>query len=204
MASGLCWRGIVTCFAWVDVQSYRYSYITTYLKMIDIVQYRAAVGKWHSFCISRPLKSKSSTHTFSLYNFLKCFTVRPTFTLITSLLLLLIISGIEVNPGPIHTPLLISHSNVRSLCSDDRTKKIDELESLLCIERQCHLVCISETWLKHSIKDDDISISNYQIFRNDRDNQDGLDNDFWERAPTSGENHMGKLLESVRRQLCGG
>ena len=82
-------------------------------------------------------------------------------------MILLLISGdIHSNPGP--QTIIISHANVRSLVPTDRSSRIDEIETTLCLNKQCDIVCISETWIDESISDDDVNIDNYQLFRKDR------------------------------------
>ena len=81
--------------------------------------------------------------------------------------LLLIISGdIETNPGP--PTILVSHSNVRSLCPHDRTLKVDEIKTVLCNKRKCDIVCLSETWLDETVPDSHVQIDGFQLHRRDR------------------------------------
>ena len=69
-------------------------------------------------------------------------------------------------PGP--TPLTrfqltnLLISNVCSLAS-----KIDELSAVVSIN-QVDMVCITETWLSTTIPNTAISLSNFNLFRNDR------------------------------------
>ena len=82
--------------------------------------------------------------------------------------MIIIQSGdIEKNPGPARS-LLINHINAHSLCPSDRSKKIDEIYSSLCIREAVDIICISETWLHASISDNDVSLPDYQLFRKDR------------------------------------
>ena len=71
----------------------------------------------------------------------------------------------ELNPGP---PLLVTHNNVRSICPRDRSMRLDEIESTLCVSKNVDILTISETWLKKEIPDDDVAIDNYSLFRKDR------------------------------------
>ena len=52
--------------------------------------------------------------------------------------------------------------NLRSL-----TSKIDELDAVVSFN-QTDMVCISETWLSPAIPDNLVSLSNFNLFRNDR------------------------------------
>ena len=95
--------------------------------------------------------------------------LRPSLILITLLTLtLLLCSGdVEANPGP-GRDLSICHINTRSLCPNDRSKRIDEIHSQLCLRDHYDVICISETWLHLDILDDAVDIPNYQLFRKDR------------------------------------
>ena len=143
--------------------------------MSCIAQYRAAIGRWHLFCICRPGKITKSYNCKlgkSLLTIGK--TLRPSLVLVIFLVLsLLLLAGdVEVNPGPLND-LSICHINVRSLCPNDRTKRIDEIHSLLCIRDGYDIICISETWLNSSITNDMIDIQGYQLFRKDRMDKKG-------------------------------
>ena len=88
-------------------------------------------------------------------------------------LLLLIISGsVHPNPGP-DKDLTICHVNMRSLQPHDRSCKLDELYSKLCLEKEYDVICVSETWLDDSIPDSDVVLTDYQIFRKDRNRHGG-------------------------------
>ena len=89
-----------------------------------------------------------------------------------SIILLLRSGDIEVNPGPLNE-LNVCHINARSLCPNDRSKRIDEIQSLLCIRDGYDIICISETWLNESIPDDALDIPGFQLFRKDRLNARG-------------------------------
>ena len=84
-----------------------------------------------------------------------------------TLLLLLRGGDIEPHPGPRHD-LRICHINARSLCPNDRSKRIAEIHSMLCIEENYDIICISETWLTSDNDNESINIPNYQIYRKDR------------------------------------
>ena len=91
---------------------------------------------------------------------------------------LLLIAGIERNPGPasqlsdtsfssssvkqqiIEDKFSIVHYNVQSLAN-----KINLIESEL---RNFDVICISETWLDDRTSDEDIRIDNLKLFRRDR------------------------------------
>ena len=93
--------------------------------------------------------------------------LKPSIAVIIFLSLLLLVSGdVESNPGP--STILVSHANVRSLCPQDRTLKVDEIESILCNQRNCDIICLSETWLDESIPDSHVQIDGFQLHRRDR------------------------------------
>jgi hypothetical protein len=52
--------------------------------------------------------------------------------------------------------------NLRSL-----TSKIDEFDAVVSFN-QTDMVCITETWLSPAIPDNLVSLSNFNLFRNDR------------------------------------
>lgn len=138
--------------------------------MSCIAQHRAAIGRWHLFCLSRPKKIKKNYNCKlgrSLLGMAK--TLRPSLMLFTFITLLLILrcGDVEPNPGP-NRDLSICHINVRSLCPNDRSKRIDEIHSQLCLHEHYDVICISETWLHPDISNATIDIPNYQIFRRDR------------------------------------
>ena len=100
--------------------------------------------------------------------------LRPSLLIIIYICTTLLLCGgdIKSNPGTTQ-PLSINHINVRSLCASDWTKKLDDLHSILCISEQSDVICISESWLDAHIKDEDISLPDYQLFRRDRLGQPG-------------------------------
>ena len=63
--------------------------------------------------------------------------------------------------------LHIIHYNARSMLP-----KLDELRAV-CKATKPDIICIVETWLDDSISDNDISLSDYQVFRRDRNRHDG-------------------------------
>ena len=99
--------------------------------------------------------------------------------LATMISLLLIISGsVHPNPGPVvggqpNACLTMCHVNMRSLQPHDRSLKLDEMYSLLCIDKNFDVICVSETWLDNTISDDDITLPEYQVFRRDRNRHGG-------------------------------
>ncbi len=136
---------------------------------MNIQQYRAAIGRWHLFTICRPLKTKHKFNCKLGESILKCSSrFKPSILIVTYILISLIIQSgdIEENPGPMRS-LLINHINAHSLCPSDRSKKIDEIYSTLCIREAVDMICISETWLHSGISDDDVSLPDYQLFRKD-------------------------------------
>ena len=148
----------------------------------DISQYRAAIGRWHCFCSTRPLQ-KHLEELYSIFvrahfvHFLNTTSplsdiLKPSLVLALYLQTLLIIScDVELNPGP--QTLMISHSNVHSLSPHDRSLKIDEIDTILCKQRKCDFICLSETWLDSTFTDDQVTISGFQVQRRDRTLGDG-------------------------------
>ena len=90
--------------------------------------------------------------------------------------MLLLLSGIHPNPGPRMQQnnmksLSIVHINARSIYPTNvtnRTFKLDEIFSVLCIQHKFDVICISETWLTQAISNDDINLVGYKLFRRDR------------------------------------
>ena len=66
-----------------------------------------------------------------------------------------------------HKGMTIAHINVRSLFP-----KLDEIR-WLTEELVLDIVCMSESWLNSNILDEDISIPEYSIIRNDRGDKTG-------------------------------
>ncbi|MCG8092843.1 MAG: endonuclease/exonuclease/phosphatase family protein [Candidatus Thiodiazotropha endolucinida] len=92
---------------------------------------------------------------------------------------LLLISGIERNPGPSSTPssssessftpaedqiinnkFSVVHYNVQSIVN-----KLDLLEVEL---QNFDVICITETWLDQRTSDEDLNLNGYKLFRRDR------------------------------------
>ena len=92
--------------------------------------------------------------------------------------LLLVVSGsIHPNPGPF-VDLSICHINARSLYGFDKDlksnrTKLDEIESVVCLQYRYDIICISETWLKSNISCEDIKINDYTVYRKDRSDNSG-------------------------------
>ena len=81
-------------------------------------------------------------------------------------LLLLRCGDIHSNPGPADSPkkLSICYSSIRSLNSGG---KMDHIRIDLC--KNFDIITLSETWLKSSVKNDQLIIDGYCIpFRKDR------------------------------------
>ena len=101
---------------------------------------------------------------------------------------LLLLAGIEPNPGPISEASTISsnisstycdlemvkdkfsivHYNIQSL-----TKKLDIIESELC---NFDIICLTETWLDDRTPNNNLSLTQYNLYRRDRvgDNHGGI------------------------------
>ena len=132
-----------------------------------ISQHRAAIGRWHLFSLLRPLKAKSHHHNPST---IKLRALRPLLCIIRFFLMLLLLRAGDVQPNPGPSGLQVCHMNARSLCPSDRSKRIAEIHSELCIQESFDIICISETWLKPEIADDILEIPGYQIYRHDSQN----------------------------------
>ena len=151
--------------------------------MISIESYRAAIGKWHLFCIVRPIMDSTNVLLIMFVFYYTVIVGRSVkdrshktciyFRLAVLLCLLLVICGsVQPNPGPV-SDLSMTHVNMRSLQPHDRSIKIDELYGTLCLGKKCDIVCVSETWLDASIDNDLVSMTDYQLFRRDRDRHGG-------------------------------
>ena len=85
-------------------------------------------------------------------------------------LLLLKCGDIHPNPGP-PKPLSFCHLNAQSLLSGvDITRhipaqhsKLDEIFSVLALDRDFDIIAISETWLTPCIDSDEIKLEGYQL-----------------------------------------
>jgi exonuclease III len=89
------------------------------------------------------------------------------------ILILLLRSGIEKNPGPDHSDqslLNICHLNIRSILTLGR---LEELEDYISVIHKFAIVALTETHLNSGIPDTKISIPGYNLFRNDRDRNGG-------------------------------
>ena len=87
------------------------------------------------------------------------------------ILLMLRCGDVHPKPGPnyILKSLNICHINVQSLFPQDgqghSKRKINEIETTLINNLGTDIVCLSETWLKHQIKDSEVDINGYRIHR---------------------------------------
>ena len=148
---------------------------------ICINQWRVAVGRWYNFSFYRPLSSdsKKSTVGYWCFTLLNCIVLNTrlnncSFTLITLLILMIISGTVHPNPGPNEPTkkLKLSHVNMRSLCPQN-THKIDDIYSALCIKDKSDIIAVTETWLDQSVTDQSIELTDYHIFRKDRDRNGG-------------------------------
>jgi hypothetical protein len=87
-------------------------------------------------------------------------------------ILLILRSGdVERNPGPNYQlkSLIVAHINIQSIYPrEDRgysRRKINEIETTLIEDTQTDIICLSETWLKPHILDEDIDIQGYKFHR---------------------------------------
>ena len=119
--------------------------------MISIESHRAAIGKWHIFCTVRPLIDTTNVLLLMFifyYSVIVGRSVRDRShktnvclrLAILLCLLLLICGSVHPNPGP-NTDLSICHVNMRSLQPHDRSVKLDELYSTLCIDQKFQIIC---------------------------------------------------------------
>ena len=87
-------------------------------------------------------------------------------------MVLITCGSVHKNPGPgkqdDSSILYICHVNMHSLCLDDRSTKLDEMHQTLAVDQKFSIIGVRETWLDESISDNDVTLPNYQIFRNDR------------------------------------
>ena len=91
----------------------------------------------------------------------------------TSILyIILILSGdIHTNPGPFgQNNLAMCHLNARSLTAPNR---LTEIEDFVTVLNDFDIVGITETHLDQSIPDSKISLTDYNVFRNDRNRRGG-------------------------------
>ena len=150
--------------------------------MIAIEQYRAAVGLFVSFCVCKKLKMISKLlnllHIMSIscnipfYSFcFLCLTVQAQQLPWYVIQLLLLRSGIHPNPGPVNKFLSICHCNVQSLYmrsnTTDSCYKLDDIHSILCIDKGFDIICLTETWLTGDIDVDKLNINGYSLLRRD-------------------------------------
>ena len=159
---------------------------------VDIEQWRAAIGG-HSIWLCSKLSTIFLKIMFQINMHRNYLYATNVTNMIFSLLLisilnisylmiiisfLLIMHGIELNPGPdpLH-PLKFCHLNARSLLAgvdknqllEYQTSKFDDIELILCKDHSFDIIAISETWLSDQISSDYIALSGYQLpFRKDR------------------------------------
>ena len=140
-----------------------------------IMQHRVAIGNWYNFTVARPLLRISKTYFVKSTNKnSNCQNI--CFQLFVLCILLIISSDIHKNPGPTQRQdkeISLCSVNVRSLCPSDRSLKIDEIHTSLCLDKSCDIICISETWLDSSISDEEIKIPDYEVVRKDRNRRGG-------------------------------
>ena len=154
--------------------------------MMCIASYRAAIGAWHSFCHYKLLKclrklSVVLTHCFIvgrlfMLKLVAGLTLRSFSSNAVYVCMLLLMCGdVHPNPGPpeMNTNQLLSicHMNVNSLyvrTDQNPSYKIDEIYSTYCVDKNCDIICISETWLNDTIPNCNIELPGYNIYRRDR------------------------------------
>ena len=146
---------------------------------ICIDAWRAAIGSWHNHQCSHPLNFNSPTKSF--FTFHTLLSKPSSIDLLTLYLicyLLLLCGDIHLNPGPPpKTPtstFTFCHLNTRSLPTiNDTGPRLHHIEQEFTIDNHYDLIAMTETHLSPQISDTDISISNYQLFRKDRNRHGG-------------------------------
>ena len=142
----------------------------------SIESYRAQIGIWHSTCYARSTKPKKVLLTPIKIKVLLGL-ILSSYGIFIGALLLLRCGDIEEHPGPTFDlkTLSISHINIQSLYPHDpqeitghTRRKINEIETTLINDLGIDIVCLSETWLKPEITDNDIDITGFKIHRKDR------------------------------------
>ena len=68
--------------------------------------------------------------------------------------------------------LKIGHVNMCSLCPSS-SDKLEDLHNTLCINQQCDVIAVTETWLDGNISDKQVELPEHQVFRKDRDRKRG-------------------------------
>ena len=153
---------------------------------ISIDSYRSAIGVWHSVCFVHDSNAAKVNGYLTLIQIklLLAFILTSNGVFIGALLLLRC-GDVHPNPGPpilvpapnhvpqnsINKSLSICHINIQSLYLTERgnqRRKINEIEATIINSMHMDIVCLSETWLKPSILDEDVDIAGYQFKRKDR------------------------------------
>ena len=139
---------------------------------ISIDSYRASIGVWHHKSFLLNIRNPKVLLSPIKIKLLLAFILASNGVFIGALLLLRC-GDIHPNPGPNYTTksLSICHVNIQSLYLTERgnqKRKINEIEASLLNNLKMDIVCLSETWLKPEIKDEDIDIKGYHIRRKDR------------------------------------
>ena len=143
---------------------------------ICIDAWRAAIGSWHNHQSKFSLHHSGSPKPF--YRF-ELFLYKPRSALLFILFcnLLLSCGDIHPNPGPIvnHPPSFsLCHLNTRSILAENDTgPRLHHIEQEFIIDNKYDVLALTETHLAPHISDDDISISQYQVFRKDRNRHGG-------------------------------
>ena len=84
------------------------------------------------------------------------------------------ITGTYVNNTQYFCKLFVSHINIRSILSvDDSGSRLDHLYNYMCKDNKIDIMFLSETKLDNTIKNEDIDIEGYQVYRKDRNRSGG-------------------------------
>ena len=149
---------------------------------MNIDQYRAAIGLFHLYILSKNARQVRKFINFisfcnSYFNvsffvlFYMCLCLHVTSVPFCIIQILLLRAGIHPNPGPVINGLSICQYNVQSLymrsVSDDKCFKIHDIYTILCLENNFDIICLTETWLTEDILSENISIDGYSLIRRD-------------------------------------
>lgn len=138
--------------------------------VINLDQYRAAVGSWYAFtqtaCCVGPQSLLTATPCLLRAGKVASL-MRPSFSL--CLLLLVLAGDIHPNPGP-PNDVKFCHVNARSILKPGR---LDEIYLDLCCLHNFDVICVSESHLSSEVPDIDINLPSYNVFRRDRNRHGG-------------------------------
>lgn len=134
-----------------------------------------------------PNFSSLSAHVNNLYLILDTLSITSIWQLSYIILLQMVnANDIHPNPGPIKSDnkyeLCISHLNAQSLLSEvsrdpvpcnQKYLKVDEIFKQQVCDNKVDLITVSESWLSDTITDSEIALSDYSVYRKDRNRHGG-------------------------------